>query len=393
MDNVYKSTGSLQPDSVDPTTLGNRGQIVRGAIQGIEDHFNKATDSIYNAARASSGTDPMPNFLGRASSFLSDDANYMPDGFRRAAQARLQQLKTSGDAGIRGDGSDAAAPSSVGAAEKFREWLNANRTLDNMHTTKQLVNHTDMDVAENGGPGLFRAARAQRTHQAQMLERAPAGIKKLLAPGDSQGINHAIPEHKVMDYVNGLDREQHEHVMNVLRAGAHLSPELAESSAAAIREIQAHTVSRLHDAATNEGGKWNARDFYNATTQYARNAASTFKDRPDIVKNLKTINDAGNVLHMDKSYPGAVGQAVRSGIVGAAVKGAGAVASSLAHEIPVVGRMVGRGIEGATEAAAGEASKKAAEKAFEKRTVDRTGVAARLGRCATTAGRCYSRDR
>jgi hypothetical protein len=205
-----------------------------------------------------------------------------------------------------------------------------------------------------------------------MLEE-PVGIKKLLTPGDSQGINHAIPEHKVMDYIADLPREQHEHLIDVLRAGAHLSPELAESSAAAIREIQAHTISRLHDAATNDGGKWNARDFYNASSRYARNAASTFKDRPDILRNLKTINDAGNTLHMDKSYPGAVGQAARSGILTGAVKGAGAIASSLAHEVPVVGRILGRGIEGATEAATGDIGKKAAEKAFEKRTVDRTG--------------------
>lgn len=373
MKNVHDSTGSLQPDSVDPTTLGNRAQTVRGALQAIEQHFNGMTDAAYEAARANTGDAPMPQFLKRATAFLNDKANYMPDGFRQAALARLDQLRTVGDAGKVGDGSDAAAPGSVGAAEKFREWANANRTLDNMHTVRQLVEHTDTDVAEHGGPGLFQAARNMRTHQSQMLEQ-PTGIKKLLAPGDSQGINHAIPEHKVMDYINGLDRQQHEHVMNVLRAGAHLSPEIAEQSAAAIRELQAHTVSRLHDAATNDGGKWNARDFYNATSQYARNAASTFRDNPIALQNLKTINDAGNTLHMDKSYPGAAGSAVRSGALASAAGLVGRGVASAAHEIiPVFGRMVGRAIEHGTETATGEMGERSARSAALARLVDRNG--------------------
>ena len=371
VDNIHDSTGSLSDDSVDPQTLGDRGRTVRSAVQGIEKHFDDRTDEAYDAARAQHGDQPMPTFLTRASSFLNDDANYMPEGFRKSAQARLNQLKTEGDNGV-SSGSTPAAPGSVAAAEKFREWLNTNRTLDNMHATKQLVDHTDTDVSEHGGPGLFEAARNLRRHSYRMLEE-PVGIKKLLTPSDSQGINHAIPEHKVMDYIADLPREQHEHVMNVLRAGAHLDPELAKSSAAAIREIQAHTVSRLHDAATDDGGKWNARSFASAATRYARNAESTFRERPDILRNLETVKKAGDVLHMDKSYPGAVGQAARSGILTGAVKGAGAIASSLAHEVPVVGRILGRGIEGATEAATGDIGKKAAEKAFEKRTVDRTG--------------------
>jgi hypothetical protein len=371
MDNVHKSTGSLAKDSVDPATLEERGRAVRAAIHGIEDHFGKMTDDAYDAARAAHGNQPLPSFLPRVSEFLADEGNYMPEGFRRSAQARLNQLKTAGDNGVAGDGSDAAAPGSVGAAEKFREWLNKNRTLDNMHTVKQLVDHTDTDVTEHGGPGLFQAARNMRRHQYQMLEE-PVGIRKLLAPSDSQGINHAIPEHKVMDYIADLPREQHEHVMNVLRAGAHLSPELAEQSAHAIREIQAHTVSRLHDAATNDGGKWNARDFYNATARYARNADSTFKDRPDILKHLQTINDAGNTLHLDKSYPGAAAQKERTGLGTKTLEVVGAGASGLAHELPM-GRILGRAIESGTEKMTGKLSENARDKAAKSRLVDRTG--------------------
>ena len=371
-ENVHQSVGSQFSNSVDPQTVSDRGRVTRGAIQGIQDFFQKSTDESYDAARASSGDKPMPNFLGRVDSFLKDDANYMPEGFRKSAQARLNQLKTAGDNGI-ASGSTPAAPSSVAAAEKFREWLNANRTLDNMHTVRQMVDHTDTDVAEHGGPGLFQTARDMRRHQYQMLEE-PTGIKKLLAPADSQGINHAIPEHKVMDYIADLPREQHEHVLNVLRAGAHLGGgELANDSAGAIREIQAHMVSRMHDAATNADGTWNARKFYNQASSYAPKLGDTFRDQPKTRQNLQTINRAGNTLSMDKHYPGAAAQAERTGLGAATLKGAGNIAASVAHEIPVVGRLVGRGIEGAVEGMSEKGREAARDKAAMSRLVDRTG--------------------
>jgi hypothetical protein len=75
-----------------------------------------ATDQIVRRrSREQRAGKPMPNFLGRVTDFLKDDANYMPEGFRKSAQARLNQLKTAGDNGISWvTGSDAAAaPSSV----------------------------------------------------------------------------------------------------------------------------------------------------------------------------------------------------------------------------------------------------------------------------------------
>jgi hypothetical protein len=371
-ENVHASTGSQFANSVDPQTLSDRGRVTRGAIQNIQDWFQKATDQSYDAARALSGDKPMPNFLGRVDHFLKDDANYMPEGFRKSAQARLNQLKTAGDNGI-ASGSTPAAPSSVAAAEKFREWLNQNRTLDNMHTVKQMVDHTDTDVAEHGGPGLFQTARNMRRQQFQMLEE-PVGIKKLLTPADSQGINHAIPEHKVMDYIADLPREQHEHVLNVLRAGAHLGGgELAEGSAGAIREIQAHMISRMHDAATNADGTWNARKFYNQASSYAPKLGDTFKDQPKTLRNLQTLNRAGNTLSMDKHYPGAAAQAERTGLGTKVLKGVGGVASSLAHEIPIAGRLIGRGIEGAVEGMSEKGREAARDKLAMSRLVDRNG--------------------
>lgn len=368
-ENVHNSVGSDFGNSVDSTTLGDRGRVTRNAVQAIEKHFDDATDGIYDAAREQNQGRPIES-LKRVKAYLDDDSNFTNDaeiGLQRAAKQRLERLWSTGDP------DKGAPPGSVNAAERLREFLNEKgKNPQAMSVAGDLKGHLDMDVAEHGGPGLFQAARAMRRHKYQMLEE-PTGIKKLLTPGDSQGINHAIPEHKVMDYIADLPREQHEHVMNVLRAGAHLDPEIAKSSAAAIREIQAHAISRIHDASRNADGSWNARKFYNAADRYARNAPETFKDRPDILAHLKTINDAGNTLHMDKHYPGAAAQTERTGAVGHIVEAGGNIASGLAHDIPLIGRMVGRAMERGVEGLGGKISESTRDKQVAKRLVDRTG--------------------
>jgi hypothetical protein len=363
-ENVYNSIGSEFDNSVDSTTLGDRGRITRGAIQGIERHFDAATNGLYEQARATVGNNPIPK-LQRVQDYLNDDSNFTNDaeiGLQRAAKQRLDRLWTTGDPAKN------TPAGSVAAAERFREFINEKYSPQNGGVSKALKNATDMDVAEHGGPGLFQQARAMRTHSDQLLE-SPDGIRKLLTPTDSAGINHQIPEHKVMDYIADLPREQHQRVLDTLRAGAHLSPELAESSAGAIREIQAHTVSRMHAAATNADGSWNARKFYASADRYQRNMADTFKDRPDVTSNLKTINDAGNTLHMDKHYPGGAAQAERTGAGARVLEAGGGFVASLAHEIPGVGRMVGRSIEKATEKATGKLGEDSRESAVQKRIV------------------------
>jgi hypothetical protein len=369
-DNVHDSVGSAFPNSVDSTTLGDRGRVTRGAIQGIEGWFGKATDQLYDTAREQNQGRPMPT-PSRVSAYLNDDSNFTNDaeiGLQRAAKQRMERLWSTGDPDKN------TPPGSVNAAERLREFLNEKgKNPQAMGVASEMKNHLDMDVAEQGGPGLFQAARSMRRHSYQMLEE-PAGIKKLLTPGDSQGINHAIPEHKVMDYIADLPREQHEHVLNVLRAGAHLGGgELANGSAAAIREIQAHTISRIHAAATNADGTWNARKFYNAADRYARNAPETFKNRPDVVQNLKTINDAGNTLHMDKHYPGAGAQIERTGMVGHALETGGNLVASLAHDVPIVGRYIGRSIENAAAKAAGKATETSRAREVQSRLIARNG--------------------
>ena len=321
--NVHDSVGSEARNDVDRDTAEQRGGVVRGAVHAIEDHFNRAADGMYQTARATLGDTPMAS-MPRVQQILSDgshDVNPTAASLRRAAQTKLQQLWSVGDT----RGNVKTAPGSVGAAERFHEFLNDSYHNDSSGLIRKLKNATDTDVAERaGGNDMFQAARNVIQHRETMLE--PDGVNELRRPKDRNKIDHEVPLHEVMDHVVGQDREHFEHFMNVLRAGAHLSPEVAEKAAAAIREIQGHMIAKMHSAARGEAGQWNATNFYKAGNRFSTNLPAAFRENPKVLEQLQTINRAGNILKMDKSYPGAVAQAAKVGLIPSlamkAVKGA-----------------------------------------------------------------------
>jgi hypothetical protein len=309
---VAKSVGSVARNDVDRDTLEQRGDVVRGAIHAIDDHFTGVANGLYATARATLGDRPMAG-LPRVQQILSDpshDVNPTAGALRRAATAKLQQLWTSGDT----RGNVHTAPGTVGAAERFHEFLNDAYHNESASLIRKLKNATDQDVAERaGGNDMFQAARNVIQHREMMLE--PDGVNELRRPRDRNQIDHDVPLHEVMDHVLNQDSEHFDHTMNVLRASAHLSPELAEKSAAAIREIQGHAIARLHVASRGEAGQWNASNFYKTANRFSTNLPSLFRENPEVLSRLQTINRGGNILKMDKSYPGAVAQAAKLGLI------------------------------------------------------------------------------
>lgn len=318
-DAVHDSIGSVARNSVDTNTLEQRAGVVRPAFQAIKDWFKSATDGIYDAARRLSGPHAIPQ-LSRVQALLDDDTEFSTtDGIalQKAAKGRLQRLWTTGDPAKN------APPGSVAAAERFREFLNEQLSPTNGRLVGKLKDAVDEDVAEHGGPGLFKAARDMRTHQSQMLESNPL-IEKML-DRDNPTADRAL-----MDKITNAPREQFTHLVNVLRSSAHLGDgELAKGSAAAIREIKAHMASRMHDAAKNSDGTWNARDFYTQANQYATKAPAVFS--PAEMGDLQTLNNGGNILRMDKGYSGAYAQQhqLTHGVIASAREKAGIAARGI----------------------------------------------------------------
>jgi hypothetical protein len=255
----------------------------------------------------------------------------------RGAMARAQRLGLIGQDG-------AWRPATVEQAERFRQWLGDQYTPRTARMIYSLRDALDQDVAAHGGQSLYTQARNLRTRQSQMLEQ-PKGISDAL---DRDGINRKVQVEQLPDHIANLPTDQFNHVINVLKSAAHLGDgELADTAAAAIREIKGHMAARLQEAgSTKIQGGWDPKSFYQQADKYSQKMPAVFS--PKEMQEWKTLNDAGNVLRMDRRYPGAAAQTYNTGIAAGIREQAGRTARTgvdLAahHVLPVVGPLVTEG--------------------------------------------------
>lgn len=335
-DNLVTRAGSTE-SGVDQGALRQRGTTISKAISGIQDWFNKSIEDTYETAKARAKGTPIQD-MTNLKSIANDESNFAGttegEALYRGVQSKARKLGLMGQDGV-------FKPSTIEQAEQFRQYLGEQWTPRTAKLIDKLKDATDEDVARHGGADLFQQARSLRSRRGTLLDD-PTGIAKLLSPDDRLGINRAVPLEQVPDYVANLPTDQFNHVVNVLKSSAHLGGgELAEDAAAAIREIKGHMAARLQEAGGSKiQGGWSAKAFYDKLNQYSNKMPAVFSGKE--MKDWKTVNDASNIMRMDRRYPGAAAQMHNTG-VGAqlrekAGRGARAGVDVLAHHaLPIVG--------------------------------------------------------
>lgn len=342
--NLVDRTGTTA-DGVDQPALRQRGTVISDAVRGIEKWFDDNIKSLYTTAKQRANGIPIQNMpqtralIGTPSEFYGTTEG---EALHRGVVARAQHLGLMDDQGQ-------FRPATVNQAEQFRQYLGEQWTPRTAGVIGKLKDALDSDVAQHGGADLFDQARSLRSRRATLLDD-PTGIAKLLHPDDRLGINRDVPLEQVPDYIANLPTDQFNHVINVLKSSAHLgNGELADSAAAAIREIKGHMAAKLHDAgsAPIQGG-WSAKGFYKQLNQYSNKMPSVFS--PKEMGDWKTVNDASNTLRMDRTYKGAKVEELNTGIGASLRAKAGHVArgatDTLAHHVlpgagPVMAEMTG----------------------------------------------------
>ena len=107
----------------------------------------------------------------------------------------------------------------------------------------------------------------------------------------------------------------------MVRTLQNVPPELKPQAAAALAEIKSHFANRLLDAGSKREGQWAARD----VTKYLGNNAAKLPQvfsESELAK-IKDLNEAGHILAVDPSYPGAAAQtanAMKRGLMSHAVR-------------------------------------------------------------------------
>jgi hypothetical protein len=272
----------------------------------------------------------------------------------RGVNAYLRQAGIVDDAGTFGG-------ATVQQAERIKQYLNDQWTPRTGKLNRAVKDAIDDDVTQSAGEDVYGQARALRRARANVLDD-PKGVASLLESSGPQGINRAVNVERIPDTVARMPVDQFGHIVDTLRGAA---PELQTQAQAAIGEIRAQFMLRLQEQAQKLKGAWNNR----GVTQYLNaNSAKLAKVfSPAELERLKTLNSAGHILDVDRTYPGAAVQGhnlVMRGAIEGIRHGAGALGATIAHGPGAfVGEMVGDKVAGMLE---GSASRKAWKKRVQK---------------------------
>jgi hypothetical protein len=345
-ESIVRDTGGTV--GMDETARILKGNTILAPLDALGEWFNTQTKALYTAARAKAGDTPVA--MDNLKALAGDESNFLGttegEALYKGLQARMGKL---------GVGDEAT----VGNAENLRQWLNDNWTPRTSRFVGQLKNAIDDDVTSSAGSDVFQQARAMRALRARTLED-PNGIAKLIDANGPGGINRAVPVEKIPDMLTTLPSAQFTHVTNVLK---NLPPEIQPLGDAALSEIKAHMANRVADAGGKTATQWNAKG---VATELARNS-SRYQQvfSPQEISALQDLNQAGNILHVNASYPGA------------AVQGANLIQRGAMKVIPATGAAAG-GLAGGlfgfpgTGAAAGAAGGEALAQSLAARSALRS---------------------
>jgi hypothetical protein len=299
----------------DSSTAYARGSAIIEPLDKLSDFFNRQIRSLYKQADARAAGQPTAlerfnDVLGTDSKFANTDTISLRNGVR----ARMKELGL-----IDKDGN--VLPATVDQAESLRQYMNEEWSHRNGFRIRELKEALDDDVTSSAGEDIYGQARALRRMRAVTLDE-PNGIGKLMDASGPEGINRAVPVEKIADTVAGMPVDQLAHVVRTLRT---VPEELQPGAQAALSEIKAHFANKVLDAGAGRVGQWGARD----VSRYIRNNKAKLEMvfGPEELSKLSDLEEAGRILRLDQSYPGAAVQEhnlVRRGAMAAIRAGAAA---------------------------------------------------------------------
>lgn len=351
---IVRDTGGTP--GVDAHALEARGHVILQPLEAFRQWFTDKTTGLYKEAKTRAqgqpfATDTFKEVLATDSKFANTDTIEL----RKGIKARMQELKM-----LDKDGNP--LPATVEQAENLRQYIGEEWSPKNNGRIRELKKALDEDVAKMAGEDIYATARGLHKMK-EAIFSDPKGLSSIL---DSEGINRTVPVEKVGDKIAGLPNAQFQHIVKTLRT---VPPELKVSADAALAEIKAHMASRLIEAAKGRQAQWGAKD----VTAYLNKNQIKFESvfSPEEMAKIRDLNDAGHILRLDTSYPGAAVQGhnlVRRGAMEAVHSVAAATGAVVGGSVglPGIGASVGSAVGRAVTSRFDEA---AALRAAQKRWV------------------------
>jgi hypothetical protein len=353
---IQKTGGTL---GTDEDSLNNRGQTIARPFDALSDWFDTKRKELYSAADARAQGGPVTNLDGV-------DALLKDPQFRNTLLAKDQGgLLSSMENQLGEFRKQSPQGFNVAGTEQVRQWLNQVWTNDNKSVIGKVKNTLDDDVLKGAGEDIYGPARNLQQMKHQTLDN-PSGINKLMEHDPQTPINRTTSYDKIPDTLARLAPAQFDNVLKTL----HTMPEEIQPQAqAAISEIKAHLLNKVHDAGTSTQGQWNTRGVEKVVKANTAKLQSAFADQPDVLNGLSDLRSAGKILSVNQGYPGAAAQAanaLKRGLMSHAVSKLAATGGAAAGGV-IAGPLGAAGGAAVGEALGGRASANMASNAALKR--------------------------
>lgn len=293
-ENIVQGTGGTM--GTDSATAYARGNAILEPLDKLSDYFDRQTKALYQQAdeRAAGARIDMPRLHeivgGDQAEFLGTTEG---EALLRGVKARMKSLGiTEGEGG----------GVTVTQAERLKQYLNNVWQPRTGRLIRSMREAIDEDVTSNAGEDIYGQARALRRMRAVTLDE-PNGIGRLMDASGPEGINRTVPVEKVADTVAAMPVDQLAHVVRTLRT---VPEELQPEAQAALSEIKAHFASKMLDAGATRVGQWGSRD----VSRFIRNNQAKIEMvfSPEELGQIGDLEEAGRILRLDQSYPGAAVQ-------------------------------------------------------------------------------------
>lgn len=321
--------GSL---GVDETTQNSRGQVIAAPFDGLREYFDTTIDRLYKAAdERSNGTpitklDGLDELLGTDSQFAGKAES---GALRKGVRAYLREQ------GIL-DSEGTLTQVTSQQAESIKQYLNSQWSPGTSGLIGKIKGIIDNDVFKSAGEDIYAQAREMYKSKKATLDN-PSGIAKMFEFDPQTPINRAVPFENIPDKITRLPAAQFGHVIDVLQRitdPVYKTPEsLVLQAYDSLNEIRGHMANKLMEIGSKFKGQWNA----SGVTDYLKNNSAKFGmvfSKEELAK-LRDLNDAGHILSVDHSYPGAAAQGniamkrgLMSSIAGKGLAGLGGLTGS-----------------------------------------------------------------
>jgi len=272
------------------------GQIIRQPLRDLNDYYDNAVKSIYQAADqraagvAGIDADAFKTMMDTKSNFAGKSEN---GALGRGINAYLKEQ------GIRNaDGT--LNPMTATQAEGVRQYINSQWSPQNSGLIGKIKETLDTDVAKSAGDDIYAQARALHAERKNVLDN-PNGISSLLNEEGPNGINQAVPDEKVGQKLMAMPVGQLRHIVDTLKGVPDPLQPAAQQALAEMKGVFADSVNKA-----GQGAEWNAAKVTKQLNDQRTRMGLLFDDAE--MSRFRTLNDAGHVLQKPTAYPGAAVQ-------------------------------------------------------------------------------------